>query len=135
MIFYHTLNFNISRTHPSSIFSILTPMVSGGNALGLHDNDVKFTTEVLRDARQLQWPDGYLRRRERTVKAVFRGRMSEAWKDEEMDPLFAKKNWNTIDSGFRLWGDRSERQKPTPTADEFLESKNWNDIDSSFRIL
>ena len=114
-------------------------MVGGGNSLGLNDHDMKFVTEVLCDARQLTWPSGYLRRRERTVKAIFRGRMSEAWnEDEVVDPLFRKKNWNTIDSGFRLWGGGIEKQrgaKKGPSPDEFLESKNWNDIDSSFRIL
>lgn len=112
-------------------------MVAGGNSLGLNDHDIKFTTRVLTDAAQLDWPSGYLRRRQRTVRAVFQGRMSEQWKEnEEEDPLFKKKNWNAIDSGFRLWGGpRPENKKKSKKIDEFLESKNWNDMDSSFRIL
>jgi len=111
-------------------------MVSGGNALGLNDQDAAFTSEVLRDARKLEWPKGHLQRRERAVKTVFMGRMGEKWKEiEEEDPLFKKKNWNKIDSGFRLWGGGPDKQSAKKSADQFLESKNWNDIDSSFRIL
>ena len=120
---------------PQHHHRILTPMVAGGNSLGLNDHDATFTTLVLRDAGQLEWPEGYLRRRERTVGAVFAGRISEAWKESnEEDDLFKKKNWNSIDSGFRLWGGMPDRKKKKK-GDEFLESKNWNDIDSSFRIL
>ena len=114
-------------------------MVSGGNALGLHDTDAIFTKEVLSDAKKLEWPKGFFERREKIVKSVFSSRISEVWKenDEVKDPLFKKKNWNTIDSGFRLWGDftTKPRAKAKPKKDEFLESKKWNDIDSSFRIL
>jgi len=119
------------------INSILTPMVRGGNSLGTNDHDVVFTAEVLRDAKQLEWPEGYLSRRERTVNSVFKGRMKKGWADNvSQDPLFKKKNWNTIDSGFRLWGGSPKRSSNSPSStDEFLESKNWNDIDSSFRIL
>ena len=126
----------------SALSSILTPMVRGGNSLGTNDHDVVFTSEVLRDAKQLEWPEGYLSRRERTVNSVFKGRMKKDWSDDvSQDPLFKKKNWNTIDSGFRLWGgggvgsQKRSSKSSSSTPDEFLESKNWNDIDSSFRIL
>ena len=124
--------------------SILTPMVRGGNSLGTNDHDVLFTSEVLREAKHLEWPEGYLSRRERTVNSVFKGRMKKDWSNDvpvSQDPLFKKKNWNTIDSGFRLWGgsgvgsQKRGSKSSSSAVDEFLESKNWNDIDSSFRIL
>lgn len=134
---------------------ILFAMISGGNSLGVSDEDVRFAMAVLSDAKKLVWNAGELKKREMAVKGVFMGRLSEAWKQDEqkyglssrseneIDPLFRKKNWNKIDSGFRLWGgggggeDRYEvgSKKKKKTVDEFLESKNWNDIDSSFRIL
>ncbi len=162
-------------------------MISGGNSLGINDEDIRFTTTVLNDAKNLNWKRGELHKREMAVKGIFMGRLSEAWKEDEqgygmntkklkrgsrsgsrktdqVDPLFQKKNWNQIDSGFRLWGggtyeadigmtttsskqegssssSSSRRRSDTRTVknnnevDEFLESKNWNDIDSSFRIL
>jgi hypothetical protein len=122
-------------------------MVSGGNSIGINDDDVRFTMNVLSDAKNLNWSRGELKKREMAVKGIFMGRISEAWKEDEtryglgtektIDPLFKKKNWNQIDSGFRLWGggnfDGSE--KKNAPVDKWLESKNWNDIDSSFRIL
>ena len=127
-------------------------MISGGNSLGINGEDVHFTMKVLEDAKKLQWRRGELCKREFAVKGIFMGRMSEVWKEdeqkygmkqksnkprEETDPLFKKKNWNKIESGFRLWGVVNfEREKSKKAeVDEFLESKNWNDIDSSFRIL
>jgi hypothetical protein len=131
-------------------------MISGGNSLGIYDEDVHFTLTVLGDAKKLEWRRGELQKREMAVKGVFMGRISEAWKENEgkygmrtsskrvaedvVDPLFEKKNWNKIDSGFRLWGrgggSSTENAKTKKNdVDEFLESKNWNDIDSSFRIL
>eukprot|EP00957_Ditylum_brightwellii_P087661 6675150-Ditylum_brightwellii.AAC.1 len=71
--------------------------------------------------------------------------MSEKWKEDEnaygmdadLDPLFQKKGWNKVDSGFRLWGGglNENRQKTRNKShkgdvDEFLESKGWNDVDS-----
>ena len=162
---------------------ILTAMVSGGNSLGINDEDIRFTTTVLNDAKNLDWKRGEFRKRQMAVKGIFMGRLSEAWKEDEqgygmnnsrskvrsaspsssnrknkkedIDPLFQKKNWNQIDSGFRLWGGvgnsddgatgssanyskaatSSGTSKSNGQVDEFLESKNWNDIDSSFRIL
>jgi len=133
---------------------ILTAMISGGNSLGINDEDARFTMTVLRDAKHLDWKRGELRKREMAVKGVFMYRISEAWKEDEdkygtgstntikqskpVDPLFKKKQWNQFDSGFSLWGrgsfDGGKVTKKKET-DEFLESKKWNDIDSSFRII
>lgn len=152
-------------------------MVSGGNSLGINDEDIRFTTTVLNDAKNLDWKRGEYRKRQMAVKGIFMGRLSEAWKEDEqgygmnnsrskvrssspkmknkkeaIDPLFQKKNWNQIDSGFKLWGgggvgnsggeetgssanSPTSKSKNNDGVDEFLESKNWNDIDSSFRIL
>ena len=112
------------------IHSILTEMISGGNSLGVNDEDARFAMTVLRDAKQLEWRRGELRKREMAVKGVFMYRISEAWKEleeyeeggnagvtngtsnqlkkkrakEVVDPLFKKKEWNQFDSGFSLWG-------------------------------
>ena len=111
-------------------YSILTAMISGGNSLGINNEDVRFTMNVLKDAKKLKWKRGELYKHEMAVKGVCMGRISEAWKEDEdkygmgsngsdargsisvgnnkgekeLDPLFKKKNWNEIDSGFRLWG-------------------------------
>lgn len=132
-------------------YRIITEMISGGNSLGIKNEDVRFIMKVLNDAKKLPWKRGELLKREVAVKGVFMGRISEVWKEDEQkygmrddtipkDPLFEKKNWNQIDSGFRLWGGSSGSlpagsKRKKPDIDDFLESKNWNDIDSSFRIL
>jgi len=126
---------------------ILIAMVSGGNSLGLSDEDVKFTYEVLRDAKKLDLSPGHFEKRERAVKAVIVGRMSEVWKEDRvgygMDegPL-EQKNWNQIDSRFPLWGaanildDVKNLGQPAPEdVDQFLESKNWNSMNSGFRLF
>lgn len=77
--------------------------------------------------------------------------MLTAWNDEDddmlrqevksEDALFKRKGWNSVDSGFRLWGGgrmdiRLEGQEQGTTAvDDFLESKGWNNVDSGFRII
>jgi len=105
----------------------------------MRDHDLVFTRQVLRDAKQLEWPDGYLQRRERTVDLLFKGRMNKSSAEHEVqDPLFKKKNWNTIESGFPLWGGlgpKAQSSNSRESPDKFLESKDWNDIDSSFRII
>jgi hypothetical protein len=107
-------------------------MITSANSLGYQETDASFASLVLRDASTLEWPHGYLERRKSLVQKVFRGKMNDSWKDSH-DPLFKKKNWNTIDSGFKLWGQNApETKKPV---DAFLESKDWNDINSGFRIL
>ena len=120
-------------------------MVSGGNSLGLEEKEIEFTLSVLRDARNLDYSYKQMKGRERAVKGILIGRTSEVWKLNEerygmnenvVDPLFKRKNWNQIDSGFRLWGGGREKSKKEATKkDKFLESHSWNDIDSGFRIL
>jgi len=127
---------------------ILVAMVSGGNSLGLSDKDVKFTYEVLRDARKLDLSPEHFERRERAVKAVIVGRMSEVWKEDTVSygmdegPL-ERHNWNQINSRFRLWGSgnniledvKNMGQSAMADADDFLESKNWNSMNSGFRLF
>ena len=120
-------------------------MVSGGNSLGLEAKEIEFTLSVLRDAKKVGYSSKQMRSRERAVKAILIGRTSEVWKLDEnrygmsesvIDPLFKRKKWNQIDSGFRLWGGgRKKSKQETAKKDTFLESHSWNDIDSSFRIL
>ena len=111
-------------------------MVNGGHLLGFSEHDIVFTTSVLHDARKLEWPSGSLRRRETILKNVLMGRKSNILEGDDVDPLFKKKNWNRINSGFRLWGGDNKKQKQeTPAPDAFLASKNWGSFDSSFRIL
>jgi hypothetical protein len=76
---------------------------------------------------------------------MFLGTLSEKWKEsgEEEDPLFRKKKWNKIDSGFQLWGKGQEDdgeefdkgQGISLSVDDFLSSKKWNDFDSGFRLI
>ena len=58
-------------------------MISGGNALGINDEDIRFTMTVLRDAKMLDWRRGELHKREMAVKGIFMGRISEVWKEDE----------------------------------------------------
>jgi len=121
---------------------ILTTMISKTSKLGRKKEEMHFTLELLNDAEQLEWEPGQYERRKRAVKSVFIKRFGEFfWKEgvykrglsdkQEEDPLFQKKNWNQIDSSFRLWGP-AEDAKPK---DEFLQKKNWNEISSGFRIF
>jgi hypothetical protein len=141
-------------------------MISGG-PIGFDDEEVKFTLMVLRDGSQLQWEAGQFDKRKRVVREILLGCTSEVWKTDDWalggldgssssskqqqlqeDPLFTKKGWNKIDSGFRLWGggipkltmDGSQTSytssTPSPSSvDTFLASKGWNDIDSGFRLV
>ena len=144
-------------------------MISGG-PIGFDDEDVKFTLTVLRDGAQLQWDTGQYEKRKRVIREILLGCTSEVWKTDEWaffgldgsssssnqqqqqqqqqlveDPLFAKKGWNKIDSGFRLWGGGipkltidGPQSLSTPSSssmDTFLASKGWNDIDSGFRLF
>jgi len=152
-----SLSHDLFFSHDSrflSVASILTSMVSGG-PVGFEDADVKFTLKVLRDGACLDWEEGQYESRRRAVRSVLSGCSSEIWRNDEFayglmrerqneDPLFAKKGWNTIDSGFRLWGggesgDITYRQtaegSDESSVDSFLASKGWNDIDSGFRLL
>jgi len=136
--------------------TILTAMI-GGRPVGLDHEDVEFVLSVLRDGAHLEWEDGQYEHRKRAVRSVLTGRPGDTWKNNEFasrlmnerqpeDPLFAKKGWNSIDSGFQLWGgskgngdaayDRTaEGEDDESSVDSFLASKGWNDIDSGFRLL
>eukprot|EP00978_Attheya_sp_CCMP212_P025502 scaffold82154_cov54-Attheya_sp.AAC.4 len=124
-------------------------MIIGG-PMGIDDSDLQFTIEVLRDAEKLDWEAGQFETRNRAVRGVLVGRMSEVWKenaddygmglsnDNEEDQLFKKKGWNKVDSGFRLWGggnDVNKQSRKSEAVDDFLKSKGWNDVDSGFRII
>ena len=116
--------------------SILTAMIND-NRLSLNGKaDIDFTLEVLKDAETLNWPRGYLERRKNIVKKIIQlGKFESS--GEADDPLFRKKGWNTVNSGFRLWGNTDTESDATSsrTTDQFLESKGWNDVDSGFRLL
>mmetsp|Transcript_13049 Transcript_13049/g.26078 ORF Transcript_13049/g.26078 Transcript_13049/m.26078 type:complete len:1055 (+) Transcript_13049:229-3393(+) len=145
--------------------TILTTMLSGGS-FGFEPDDIQFTLTVLQDASGLEWEDGQYEKRKKAVRSILVGCSSEVWKNDEFayglqstdkkkeadeDPLFVKKGWNRIDSGFRLWGGGNTEESLDWTrspidgvedgksdlsaADSFLASKGWNDIDSGFRIL
>jgi hypothetical protein len=118
-------------------------MVRERNALGLHEIDAYFVREVLQDAKKLKWPVGYLERREKTAHSVFRKQFHDIWQDDQdtiVDPLFKKKNWNKIDSGFRLWSNtgttdsKDKVDQGRKAEDPLFKKKNWNQIDSGFRI-
>ncbi len=130
---------------------ILTAMTSGG-PIGYIDDDVKFTLAVLKDGASLEWGKGQYEKRKKAVRGILVGCSSEFWKNDEFafglvsdvpdDPLFRKKGWNKMDSGFRLWGgggDDGEIQQQAErrgrSTDAFLASKGWNDIDSGFRLI
>ncbi|EED89499.1 predicted protein [Thalassiosira pseudonana CCMP1335] len=134
--------------------TILCAMTSGGQ-IGFEAHDVQFTLAVLRDGERLEWEDGQYEKRKKAVRSILVGFSSEVWKNDEYgfglmserekeDPLFLKKGWNRIDSGFRLWGGgdvnesdeySSSRDEADSSVDSFLASKGWNDIDSGFRLL
>jgi len=120
-------------------------MISGG-PIGFQEEDVKFTLTVLRDGACLDWEKGQYEKRKKAVRGILVGCSSEVWKNDEFafglvseqpeDPLFEKKGWNRIDSGFRLWGGGQQSgDKDASSVDSFLASKGWNDIDSGFRLV
>eukprot|EP00804_Cyclotella_cryptica_P019594 CCRYP_014336-RA/>CCRYP_014336-RA protein AED:0.00 eAED:-0.00 QI:94/0/0.5/1/1/1/2/0/1025 len=135
---------------------ILMAMTSGGPR-GFETDDIQFTLTALRDGDRLHWEGEQYEKRKKAVRSVLMACSSEVWKKDKTgyglmnsveppetdDPLFLKKGWNKIDSGFRLWGGgnadggesiNSEGDKEK-SVDSFLASKGWNDIDSGFRIL
>jgi len=81
--------------------------------MGLDKRDIDFTKRVLKDAEELDWPSGYLPRSRRAIKRILLSRVSDAQVGNGSnhggryggvdDPLFIKKGWNKIDSGFRVW--------------------------------
>ena len=126
-------------------------MLNSGSPVGIEEDDIRFLLLVLRDGSLLEeWEPGQYAKRKRAVRAVlvssprFRdiarrddfasGIVSE---EQPVDPLFRKKGWNSIDSGFSLWGARGEMEadEGQQPVDSFLASKGWNDIDSGFRLF
>ena len=145
---FASLIHRVSRPLPR----ILIAMTSGGPR-GFETDDIQFTLTALRDGDRLQWDGEQYQKRKKAVRSVLMACSSEVWKKDGLmrrseppeteDPLFLKKGWNKIDSGFRLWGGgnvsggdgiKSEGGKER-SVDSFLASKGWNDIDSGFRIL
>lgn len=131
---------------------ILAAMIGDGS-VGFKDEDVKFTLSVLRDGSCLEWEGDQYEKRKRAVRSIL-SCSSDIWKTDEFafdlmkepepeDPLFTKKGWNTIDSGFRLWGgggnnhvvESADGEGDNSPVDSFLASKGWNNIDSGFRLL
>jgi hypothetical protein len=127
-------------------FRILYTMTNGGPR-GFEENDTQFTLQVLRDGEQLDWEGNQYQKRKRAVRTALMACSSEVWKNDEAlygldksqdDPLFLKKGWNKIDSGFRLWGGGNGGEvdgEKGVAVDEFLAKKGWNDMDSGFRII
>lgn len=100
--------------------------------------DIRFVVSVLGDASVLHWDEGQLERRKIAVKSVMGEKLRFILSGNEYDrlldtrdPLFRKKGWNEVNSGFRIWG----LAKSPTKKDGFLESKGWNDVDSGFRII
>jgi hypothetical protein len=131
-------------------YSILSGVTRIGSTSSDQDN-IRFIRTVLKDAKSL-WTPGEYDERVTAFNSIFIGTFSERWKEIDLlsegtpeDPLFQKKKWNKIDSGFRLWGQdqkedeyskEPEMDKNTPLiVDDFLSAKNWNDFDSGFRII
>ena len=129
--------------------------MSSGGPIGYTDDDIKFTLTVLKDGASLEWEKGQYEKRKKAVRGILVGCSSEIWKNDEYafglvsdipdDPLFRKKGWNKMDSGFRLWGggdddgdiqlQAEKRSGDSSSVDAFLASKGWNDIDSGFRLI
>lgn len=144
----------------TALIDIILSAMVGGGSLGLDSEDIDFIRKVLRDAEALQgWAPNQLEERIKEVRFLLLGRLSEAWKNDEaafgvddssppstakVDPLFERKGWNTVDSGFRLWGGGFGGIS-TPTletegdnaeiVDSFLQQHGWNSIDNGFRIF
>ena len=124
---------------------LLKSIVKSGK---LQKKDVPLIASLVRDAETMQWRPNQLERRKRAIQEVLskRSGMLNAWNDEDddmlrqevksEDGLFKRKGWNSVDSGFRLWGGgKRVGRKSDPTVDEFLEKKGWNNVDSGFRII
>lgn len=129
---------------------ILKAMVRFGNPLSPFDKpSALLVTSVLRDAENLTWDDGQLERRKRAVRDRLRDvlkndisiEISSPPATSPNDDLFERKGWNTVDSGFLLWGrGRRESEKRRSTTNQkaackFLESHGWNDVNSGFRLF
>ena len=120
-------------SYPSTRTRILNSVLSGGF---IDDEIARFVEEVLADGSRLKWETGLFEKRRKAVRDILVG----SWKDAATTPedkLFAKKGWNTIDSGFRLWGGgiQQDDTRQEKVVDEFLASRGWNTVESGFRIL
>ena len=122
------------------LYRILKTIIRTGK---LQKKDMHLVASVVRDAEKLKWRPNQLERRKRAIQEVITSRSGvlNSWSGEDddilrqevksEDPLFKRKGWNSVDSGFRLWGDQGNQ----PSGDEFLDSKGWNNVDSGFRII
>ena len=120
---------------------------------GVEASDARFVAGVLRDAEKLDWGEGELYRRKYVVEKGMSQHIAAAWEEEadlyglwndnkkrrngksndDQNEIFRRHGWNTVDSGFRLWG--AGRKAGSSSTDKFLKSKGWNDMDSGFRII
>jgi pentatricopeptide repeat protein len=120
----------------------------GSSAANLKTSDVVFLADVLKDAEKLLWEDGQLERRKRAVRALVLDSRIGPWRSEHSldsliplestdDDMFQQKNWNKIDSGFRLWGGgrAAASDAAKDEVDDFLQQHGWNDLDSRFRLF
>lgn len=125
------------------IDSVLAAIIGHTEPDGLEDDNIRFILAVLRDGARLQWEPGQYEKRTRAVRVLVEvARNGGSWwsKGEEppKDPLFRKKGWNQIDSGFRMWGRNAHEEwsaSSTASADPLLVRKGWNDIDSGWRWI
>lgn len=124
---------------------VLKTILRGGK---LQKKDIQLVASIVRDAENMKWGPNQLERRKRAIQEVLSSSSGmEGWGEEDRstlcqavkseDLLFKRKGWNSVDSGFRLWGggrmEISERNNAS--MDDFLESKGWNNVDSGFRIF
>lgn len=124
---------------------VLKTIIRGGK---LQKKDIPLVARIVRDAEKMKWGPNQLERRKRAIQEVLSSRSGlDVWGDEDdntlrqavksEDLLFKRKGWNSVDSGFRLWGRgcMEIRERDDACMDKFLESKGWNNVDSGFRIF
>lgn len=138
----------------SMVDVILKAIIKTGRTRNLSKTELSLVACVLRDAEHLRWSEGQLERRKRAVRAVLAERLRSVWSqnadlygsmspNEPVDEFLKRKGWNSIDSGFRIWGparqsapdESSTKPNIKSGVDRFLESKGWNEVDSGFRII
>mmetsp|Transcript_13460 Transcript_13460/g.19839 ORF Transcript_13460/g.19839 Transcript_13460/m.19839 type:complete len:794 (+) Transcript_13460:204-2585(+) len=98
--------------------------------------DTQFLLDLSKDAEIIAWLPGELEQVKAAIGELLRGRIKPDLKPE--DDLLRRKGWNKVDSGFRLWGHRSDSISADgegTESDSFLASKGWNTLDSGFRII
>ena len=131
---YTTFFFSLwHSSYPFCTTRILNSVISGGS---IDDESNRFVEEVLADGSRQEWETGLFEKRRKAVRDILAGSWNDAATSPE-DKLFAKKGWNRIDSGFRLWGGgiQQDETRQEKVIDEFLLSKGWNEVESGFRIL